>query len=136
MRAAVTLADGLGIEAVVEGVESPETLEALRSLGVQSTQGYIVSEPENRAVMEHSRRILEALQARLGARSERERAYQGVRPSSRSPRSDSFGSPRLPGIGWPGRRRAQAGGSPSSKFFKRSARRSSSPSWSIARCMA
>ena len=69
LRAAVSLADGLGIEAVVEGVESPDTLEELRSLGVQSIQGYIVAEPEDTAVMERTLRNPEVLQARLEARS-------------------------------------------------------------------
>lgn len=67
LRAAVSLAEGLGIEAVVEGVESSATLEELRSLGVESIQGYLVAEPEDTLVMEQTLRHPERLQARLEA---------------------------------------------------------------------
>ena len=67
LRAAVSLADGLGIEAVVEGVESAATLEDLRSLGVESIQGYIVAEPEGTSGMEQTLRHPERLRARIAA---------------------------------------------------------------------
>ncbi|MEE4300832.1 MAG: EAL domain-containing protein [Pseudomonadales bacterium] len=68
LRAAVSLANGLGIEAVVEGVESSATLEELRALGVESIQGYIVAEPEDGTGMEQTLRHPERLRARIAAR--------------------------------------------------------------------
>jgi diguanylate cyclase (GGDEF)-like protein/PAS domain S-box-containing protein len=41
----VDLAHSLGLEVVGEGVEEPETLEALRSLGCDHAQGYLLGRP-------------------------------------------------------------------------------------------
>jgi diguanylate cyclase (GGDEF)-like protein/PAS domain S-box-containing protein len=43
--AVVTLAHGLGMEVVVEGVERPEQLERVRALGADYAQGYLFSPP-------------------------------------------------------------------------------------------
>lgn len=69
LRAAVSLAEGLGIEAVVEGVESAGALQLLREMGVESIQGYLVSEPEESHGMEQTLRHPENLQARVPASS-------------------------------------------------------------------
>ncbi|HEX6746844.1 MAG TPA: EAL domain-containing protein [Longimicrobium sp.] len=43
--AVVTLAHGLGMDVVVEGVERPEQLERVRALGADYAQGYLFSPP-------------------------------------------------------------------------------------------
>ena len=43
--AVITLAHGLGMEVVVEGVERPEQLERVRALGADYAQGYLFSPP-------------------------------------------------------------------------------------------
>jgi EAL domain-containing protein (putative c-di-GMP-specific phosphodiesterase class I) len=45
VRAIVDLARGFGLQTVAEGVESPEQLEELRSLGVDTFQGYLLGRP-------------------------------------------------------------------------------------------
>jgi diguanylate cyclase (GGDEF)-like protein len=45
VQAVVTLASAMGIEVVAEGVETPEQVEQLRSLGVDICQGYYFSRP-------------------------------------------------------------------------------------------
>jgi EAL domain-containing protein (putative c-di-GMP-specific phosphodiesterase class I) len=43
--AIISLAHGLGMDAVAEGVETPQQLEALRRLGCDEVQGYFVCAP-------------------------------------------------------------------------------------------
>ncbi|HET6875783.1 MAG TPA: EAL domain-containing protein [Acidimicrobiales bacterium] len=45
VRAVVDLADAMGIDAVAEGVETPDQLEGLRRLGCHLAQGYLFSRP-------------------------------------------------------------------------------------------
>jgi EAL domain-containing protein (putative c-di-GMP-specific phosphodiesterase class I) len=45
VRAIIGLAHGLGMEAIAEGVETAETLAALRELGCDKGQGYLFSPP-------------------------------------------------------------------------------------------
>jgi diguanylate cyclase (GGDEF)-like protein/PAS domain S-box-containing protein len=49
VRTIVTLAKHLGMDAVAEGVETPEQLRLLRELGCQRVQGYLFSEPLDEA---------------------------------------------------------------------------------------
>jgi EAL domain-containing protein (putative c-di-GMP-specific phosphodiesterase class I) len=44
-KAAVHLAHGFGAKAVAEGVEQPDDLKVIRSLGFDMAQGYIFSQP-------------------------------------------------------------------------------------------
>ena len=46
VRAVVSLAQALGLEAVAEGVETPEQLARLRELGCEYAQGYYFARPE------------------------------------------------------------------------------------------
>ena len=45
VRTIVTLAENLGMDVIAEGVETPEQLALLRSLGCQYAQGYYFSKP-------------------------------------------------------------------------------------------
>lgn len=45
VRAVVDLAEAMGIDAVAEGVETPEQLEALKRIGCNLAQGYLFSRP-------------------------------------------------------------------------------------------
>lgn len=67
LRAAVSLAGGLGVEAVVEGIETCEALRSVRDLGVNSFQGYLLSEPEDSDAMERTLRDPRAVRARIAA---------------------------------------------------------------------
>ncbi|WP_417503684.1 EAL domain-containing protein [Marinomonas gallaica] len=44
----LTIARGLHLSAIAEGVETPQQLEALKTLGCQTVQGYLLSYPINR----------------------------------------------------------------------------------------
>ncbi|WP_425641193.1 putative bifunctional diguanylate cyclase/phosphodiesterase [Marinomonas gallaica] len=44
----LSVAHGLGLSAIAEGVETPQQLEALKTLGCQTVQGYLLSYPINR----------------------------------------------------------------------------------------
>jgi diguanylate cyclase len=46
VRAVITLAHNLGLRAVGEGVERVEHLEALRSLGCDLAQGFLLGRPQ------------------------------------------------------------------------------------------
>ena len=46
VRAVITLAHNLGLRAVGEGVERPEHLDALRSLGCDLAQGFLLGRPQ------------------------------------------------------------------------------------------
>jgi len=41
----ISLARGLGVTAIAEGVEDDETLEALRLAGCPEAQGYVIARP-------------------------------------------------------------------------------------------
>ncbi|HSG90400.1 MAG TPA: bifunctional diguanylate cyclase/phosphodiesterase [Pseudomonadales bacterium] len=69
LDASVSLARGLGMEAVVEGVESASALHALEDMGVESVQGFLISGPESSPQMEHTLRNPERLRERMPARS-------------------------------------------------------------------
>ena len=45
VRAIVTLAESLGMDTTAEGIETHDTLEAIRALGVSQIQGYIFGKP-------------------------------------------------------------------------------------------
>ena len=45
VRATISMARGLGIEVVAEGVETKEQLELLRRWGCEQVQGYLFSRP-------------------------------------------------------------------------------------------
>ncbi len=45
VRAAVSLAHSLGLQAVAEGVEQPAALELLRAMGCDLAQGYLIARP-------------------------------------------------------------------------------------------
>ena len=51
LGALLALARGLNLPVVVEGVETPDQLEALRSLGCQTVQGYLTGRPEQPATL-------------------------------------------------------------------------------------
>ena len=44
-RAIVALGQSLGVKVLAEGVETPEQVQALRSLGCQTMQGFLFSRP-------------------------------------------------------------------------------------------
>ncbi|NWG87120.1 MAG: EAL domain-containing protein [Hydrogenophilaceae bacterium] len=44
-RAIISLSESLGLDTVVEGVEDPQQLEALRKLGCRVVQGYLIGRP-------------------------------------------------------------------------------------------
>jgi len=46
VRSTVELAHELGLKVVAEGVEEPECLSYLRSIGCDMAQGYLISRPE------------------------------------------------------------------------------------------
>ncbi len=45
VRAVVSLAHDLGLRTVAEGVEEPETLDALRRIGCDAIQGWLLQRP-------------------------------------------------------------------------------------------
>jgi len=45
VRSIIRLAQSLELEAVAEGIERPEQLDALRALGVRYGQGFLFAEP-------------------------------------------------------------------------------------------
>jgi EAL domain-containing protein (putative c-di-GMP-specific phosphodiesterase class I) len=45
MRAAIAMAHELGLDVIVEGVETAEQLELVRSFGAHKVQGYYFSKP-------------------------------------------------------------------------------------------
>ncbi|MCL4864238.1 MAG: EAL domain-containing protein, partial [Caldilineaceae bacterium] len=45
LRGVITLAHSAGIRVIGEGVESPEDVEALRSIGCDEGQGYYLGQP-------------------------------------------------------------------------------------------
>ncbi len=45
VSASLVLADSLGLRSVAEGVETPEQLQVLRTLGCDMAQGYLFSRP-------------------------------------------------------------------------------------------
>ena len=47
MDAVISLAHALDLEAVAQGVETDEQLAALRELGCDSAQGYLLARPES-----------------------------------------------------------------------------------------
>jgi EAL domain-containing protein (putative c-di-GMP-specific phosphodiesterase class I) len=49
VESAVRLGRALGAEIVVEGIETPEQLQALRDLGCRYAQGYLVGRPQTLA---------------------------------------------------------------------------------------
>ncbi len=51
VTAVVSLAHALGLVATAEGVETPEQLAALRTLGCDNAQGHLFSEPKTAAVL-------------------------------------------------------------------------------------
>src|SRR5438270_2219602 len=69
VRAVVDLADAMGIDAVAEGVETPEQLEGLRRIGCHLAQGYLFAHP--------------LLGDGLIELIEREKSAEGTRPARR-----------------------------------------------------
>ncbi|MDZ7827757.1 MAG: EAL domain-containing protein [Gammaproteobacteria bacterium] len=65
LHAAISLAGGLGVETVVEGVESAAALASMRALGVGSIQGYLVAVPEESVAMERMLRNPGEIRSRL-----------------------------------------------------------------------
>jgi EAL domain-containing protein (putative c-di-GMP-specific phosphodiesterase class I) len=52
VRSTIELAHNLGLKVVAEGVETAATLDALRALGCDLAQGYLISGPLRRATLE------------------------------------------------------------------------------------
>jgi EAL domain-containing protein (putative c-di-GMP-specific phosphodiesterase class I) len=48
----VGLGQGLGLRVVAEGVETPDQLEALRAMGCERAQGYLLGEPVEAPALE------------------------------------------------------------------------------------
>lgn len=85
----------LQIQLVVEGVEQPRTLEALRVLGVDCAQGYLLARPMSAAKMEDW----------LAGRPEAcGRTFDGPRQAGESDRGDAAASGRSQRRSAPGRR--------------------------------
>ncbi len=72
VRAIISLGDGLELPITAEGIEDPQILEKLRSMGRLKGQGYYYGHPEN----------IEAVRARLGltAKPDEESASEPVKP--------------------------------------------------------
>ena len=52
MAAVVGLAHAFGLQTVVEGVETRDALERLRTLGCEVAQGYLLGRPQTAAQLE------------------------------------------------------------------------------------
>jgi EAL domain-containing protein (putative c-di-GMP-specific phosphodiesterase class I) len=52
-QALVSLAHGLGMKVVIEGVETWQQLEAIRRMGCDMAQGYLIGRPAAPAVIQN-----------------------------------------------------------------------------------
>ena len=52
VESTIELAHGLGRRVIAEGIEDPETLELLRTLGCDIAQGYYLAKPMRLAALE------------------------------------------------------------------------------------
>jgi PAS domain S-box-containing protein/diguanylate cyclase (GGDEF)-like protein len=89
VEAIITVAHGLGLRVVAEGVETTAQLELLRDLGCDAVQGYLLSRPTTRTalravfdtVMATGSPARERSQATRRTRGSRDRGAQGRSPS-------------------------------------------------------
>ncbi|WP_065089756.1 putative bifunctional diguanylate cyclase/phosphodiesterase [Acidihalobacter prosperus] len=106
----VDLAQSLGVSLVVEGVDSPETLAAVQTLGVHRVQGYFLSPPLSGEELASHRPAFDATTAGdplmpayaghlLWARGLRGRLQTGTVTSAGDESPLRAVAPRLPGLG-------------------------------------
>ncbi|HEX5849726.1 MAG TPA: PAS domain-containing protein [Rubrobacter sp.] len=84
VEAIISLAHALGLEAVGEGVESPEQLEHFRSMGCDMVQGYHLARPMPDGEMD---RLLES---RVSPEPEKDPQGNGIPGGASSPGSTSY----------------------------------------------
>jgi diguanylate cyclase (GGDEF)-like protein/PAS domain S-box-containing protein len=84
VHAVISLAHGLGIDVVAEGIETAEQLARLRELGCDRGQGYYYAKPLPASGVAHLLRAGRPLGRRTGSRATRSRTAKAL-PAGRAP---------------------------------------------------